>query len=74
MTSFPINTKARDGQPEPKTGFPVRLHGLGNREKARVFMAKVAKRRGRYVLDYYDDQNQRARKALPDVTTLKKAK
>jgi len=37
-------------------------------------MAKVAKRRGRYVLDYYDDQKRRVRAALPAGTTLKKAK
>ncbi|MBC2710064.1 MAG: site-specific integrase [Desulfosarcina sp.] len=37
-------------------------------------MAKVAKRRGRYVLDYYDDHGKRVRKTLPTGTTLKKAK
>ena len=37
-------------------------------------MAKIAKRRKRYVLDYYDNQNQRVRKTLPAGTTLKKAK
>jgi integrase len=37
-------------------------------------MAKVAKRRGRYVLDYYDNENKRVRKVLPAGTTLKKAK
>jgi integrase len=37
-------------------------------------MAKVAKRRGRYVLDYYDNQGIRQRKALKKGTTLKKAK
>jgi integrase len=37
-------------------------------------MAKVAKRRGRYVLNYFDNQNKRQRKALPAGTTLKKAK
>jgi len=37
-------------------------------------MAKVAKRRGRYVLDYYDNQGKRIREALPEGTTLKKAK
>ena len=37
-------------------------------------MAKVAKRRGRYVLDYYDNQGKRVRETLPDGTTLKKAK
>ncbi len=37
-------------------------------------MATVAKRRNRYVLDYYDNQNKRVRKTLPVGTTLKKAK
>ncbi|MFZ2633030.1 MAG: tyrosine-type recombinase/integrase [Desulfosalsimonadaceae bacterium] len=37
-------------------------------------MAKVAKRRGRYVLDYYDHQNKRKWETLPAGTTLKKAK
>ena len=37
-------------------------------------MAKVAKRRGRYVLDYYDNQGERIRKTLKKGTTLKKAK
>ena len=37
-------------------------------------MAKVAKRRGRYVLDYYDNQGIRQRKTLKKGTTLKKAK
>lgn len=37
-------------------------------------MAKVAKRRGRYVLDYYDNQGKRQRKTLRKGTTLKKAK
>ena len=37
-------------------------------------MAKVAKRRGRYVLDYYDNQGIRQRKSLKKGTTKKKAK
>lgn len=37
-------------------------------------MAKVAKRRNRYVLDFYDNQGKRRRKTLPAGTTLKKAK
>ena len=37
-------------------------------------MAKVAKRRGRYVLDYYDNQGKRQRMTLKEGTTLKKAK
>ena len=37
-------------------------------------MAKVAKRNGRYVLDYYDNQGKRQRKTLKKGTTLKKAK
>lgn len=37
-------------------------------------MAKVAKRRGRYVLDYYDNQGIRQRKTLKKRITLKKAK
>ena len=37
-------------------------------------MAKVAKRRGRYVLDYYDHQGKRRRKTLKKGTTLKEAK
>jgi hypothetical protein len=37
-------------------------------------MAKVAKRRGRYVLDYYDNQGIRQRETLKKGTTKKKAK
>jgi integrase len=37
-------------------------------------MAKVAKRRGRYVLDYYDNQGKRQRQTLKKGTTKKKAK
>lgn len=37
-------------------------------------MAKVTKRRGRYVLDFYDHQNIRKWVTLPAGTTLKKAK
>ena len=37
-------------------------------------MAKVANRRGRYVLDYYDNQGIRQRKTLKKGATLKKAK
>jgi integrase len=37
-------------------------------------MAKVAKRRGRYVLDYYDNQGKRRRQTLRAGTTKKKAK
>ena len=37
-------------------------------------MAKPAKRRGRYVLDYYDNQGKRRRKTLKAGTTKKKAK
>jgi integrase len=37
-------------------------------------MAKVAKRRGRYVLDYYDNLGERQRKTLKKGITLKKAK
>ena len=37
-------------------------------------MAKVSRRRGRYVLDYYDQNGERCRKTLPKETTLKKAK
>ena len=37
-------------------------------------MACIAKRRDRYVLDYYDNQGERVRKALKKGTTLKKAK
>jgi len=37
-------------------------------------MAKVAKRRGRYVLDYYDATGRRIWKTLPEGTTLKSAK
>ncbi len=37
-------------------------------------MACIAKRRGRYVLDYYDNQGIRQRKTLKKGTTLKKAK
>jgi hypothetical protein len=34
---YHFNFRARDRQPEPKTGFPVRLHGLNNREEVRDF-------------------------------------
>lgn len=37
-------------------------------------MAKVAKRRGRYVLDFYDNQGKRQRKTLPAGSTKAKAK
>jgi len=37
-------------------------------------MAKVAKRRGRYVLDFYDSQGKRQRQTLKAGTTLKRAK
>lgn len=37
-------------------------------------MAKVAKRRGRYILDFYDSQGKRQRLTLKAGTTLKKAK
>ena len=37
-------------------------------------MAKVAKRRKRFVLDYYDHKGKRQRKALKKGTTLKQAK
>ena len=37
-------------------------------------MAKVAKRRGRYVLDFYDNQGKRQRMTMKEGTTLKGAK
>ena len=37
-------------------------------------MAKVAKRRGRYILDYYDNQGKRRWQTLPKGTTLKQAR
>mgnify|MGYP000722185403 CR=1 FL=1 len=37
-------------------------------------MAKVAKRRGRNVLDYYDNHGKRISESLTEGTTLKKAK
>ncbi len=37
-------------------------------------MAKVAKRRNRYVLDYYDLEGKRVRETLPSGTTKKQAK
>ncbi len=37
-------------------------------------MAKVTKRRGRYVLDFYDNRGKRRWKTLPDGTTKAKAK
>ncbi len=37
-------------------------------------MAKVSKRRNRYVLDYYDHEGRRKRVTLPKETTLKQAK
>ena len=36
-------------------------------------MAKVSKRRSRYVLDYYDHEGKRRRKTMPDGTTKKAA-
>jgi integrase len=42
--------------------------------KGGVFMAKVAKRRGRYILDYYDNQGKRQRKTLKKGIALKEAK
>jgi integrase len=37
-------------------------------------MAKVCKRRGRYVLDYYDNEGKRRWQTLKEGTTLKDAK
>ena len=37
-------------------------------------MAKVAKRRGRYVIDFYDNQGKRRWKTLPEGTTKARAK
>ena len=37
-------------------------------------MAKVAKRRGRYILDYYDNRSKRRWPTLKKGTTLKEAK
>ena len=37
-------------------------------------MATIAKRRGRYVLDYYDNKGKRRWQTLPKGTTLKAAK
>ena len=37
-------------------------------------MAKVAKRRGRYIMDYYDNQGKRQRETMKKGTTLKEAK
>ena len=37
-------------------------------------MACIAKRRGRYVLDYYDNRGKRRWQTLPKGTTLKQAK
>jgi len=37
-------------------------------------MAKVSKRRGRYVLDFYDNKGKRQRQTLKEGTTLKDAK
>jgi len=42
--------------------------------KLGAYIAKVAKRRGRYILDYYDHQGKRHRKTLNKDTTLKKPK
>jgi hypothetical protein len=39
-----------------------------------VAMATVAKRRGRYVLDYYDNHGKRRWQTLPEKTTKKQAK
>jgi len=36
-------------------------------------MAKVAKRRRRYVLDYYDQHGERHRETMPDGTLKKQA-
>jgi hypothetical protein len=37
-------------------------------------MACIAKRRGRYVIDFYDNQGKRQRMTLKKGTTKKKAK
>ncbi len=37
-------------------------------------MAKVTKRRGRYVLDFYDQNGKRQRQTMPEGSSLKKAK
>jgi hypothetical protein len=39
-----------------------------------VFLACIAKRRGRYVIDFNDNQGKRNRQTLKKVTTKKKAK
>jgi integrase len=64
---------ARDRQPEPKTGFPVRLHGRINRERVRGFMACISKRRNRWVIDFYDSTGKRRWITMPDGSTKKKA-
>lgn len=42
------------------------------REKVRDFMACIAKRRDRYVIDFYDNQGKRRWKTLPKGTTKAK--
>ena len=37
-------------------------------------MACITKRRGRYVIDFYDNQGKRQRQTLKDGTTKKKAR
>ena len=37
-------------------------------------MACISKRRGRYVLDYYDNQGKRRRETMPKGATKKKAR
>jgi hypothetical protein len=54
---------ANAGQPY-KNSYPIARGQL---------MAKVAKRRGRYVLDFYDHQGKRRWKTMPKGTTKKKA-
>ena len=39
-----------------------------------MFLACIAKRRGRYVIDFNDNQGKRNRQTLKKVTTKKKAK
>ena len=59
--------RSRKGNPHPCPWESLR-------EKERTFMATIAKRRDRYVIDCYDQHGKRYRKTLPEGTTKQRAR
>jgi hypothetical protein len=62
------------GNRSRKQATLARFLGQPGVESEGFTMAKVAKRRGRYILDLYDDKRIRRWKTKPECTTLKQAK